>query len=239
MRVLIFDTETTGLPKSKNLTPESIHLWPYIVQFSYIIFDTTTNSIIRISDSIVKLKPYNVISKESTALHGITNDISLAEGIELAKIFKIFFEDVKNVDLLVAHNMSFDISMITAELIRLIKGINDTANETTILTSNPNTNIHIYKDYFNTVSTMNNLFCTMQESIQLCNIESKDRAGKTFIKFPKLIELYQKLFNQTPNHLHNSLNDVVVTLRCFIKLKFDKDIIEYNSDVEKMITDLL
>ena len=131
--------------------------------------------------------------------------------------------------------------MITAELIRLIKGINDTTTTdiTTILTSNPNANIHIYKDYFNTVSTMNNLFCTMQESIQLCNIESKDRAGKTFIKFPKLIELYQKLFNQTPNHLHNSLNDVVVTLRCFIKLKFDKDIIEYNSDVEKMITDLL
>ena len=151
MRVLIFDTETTGLPKSKNLTPESIHLWPYIVQFSYIIFDTTTNSIIRISDSIVKLKPYNVISKESTALHGITNDISLAEGIELAKIFKIFFEDVKNVDLLVAHNMSFDISMITAELIRLIKGINDTTTTdiTTILTSNPNANIHIYKDWFN------------------------------------------------------------------------------------------
>ena len=55
MKILIFDTETTGLSKSKKITPATIHLWPYIVQFSYIIFDDTTNTIIKIYDKVCLL----------------------------------------------------------------------------------------------------------------------------------------------------------------------------------------
>jgi hypothetical protein len=40
MRVLVFDTETTGLPKSKFISPDTLHLWPDIVQCSFIIYDT-------------------------------------------------------------------------------------------------------------------------------------------------------------------------------------------------------
>ena len=40
MRVLVFDTETTGLPQTKILNPDTLHQWPTIVQFSYIIYDT-------------------------------------------------------------------------------------------------------------------------------------------------------------------------------------------------------
>ena len=43
MRVLVFDTETTGLPKSKIINPDTLNLWPHIVQFSYIIYDTVLN----------------------------------------------------------------------------------------------------------------------------------------------------------------------------------------------------
>jgi hypothetical protein len=39
MRVLVFDTETTGLPQTKILNPDTLHQWPTIVQFSYIIYD--------------------------------------------------------------------------------------------------------------------------------------------------------------------------------------------------------
>ena len=79
----------------------------------------------------------------------------------------------------------------------------------------------------------------MQDSIDLCNIEAKDKFGKTYIKFPKLIELYQKLFNVTPKNLHNSLNDVIVCLRCFIKMKYDTDVVEHSEQVKQMIKDYL
>ena len=56
MRVLIFDTETTGLPLSKLLSQDTLHLWPHIVQFSYIIYDTDLNSIVEVLDYIIKMK---------------------------------------------------------------------------------------------------------------------------------------------------------------------------------------
>jgi hypothetical protein len=46
MKILAFDTETTDLPpKNKTLKNEELHLWPYIVQFSYIVYDTETHGI--------------------------------------------------------------------------------------------------------------------------------------------------------------------------------------------------
>jgi hypothetical protein len=46
MRVLVFDTEATGLPKTKIINPDALHLWPHIVQFSYLIYDTELNDVL-------------------------------------------------------------------------------------------------------------------------------------------------------------------------------------------------
>ena len=47
MKVLVFDTETTGLPPFNRVpTKYNIKDWPYIVQFSFIIYDITTDRII-------------------------------------------------------------------------------------------------------------------------------------------------------------------------------------------------
>jgi hypothetical protein len=79
----------------------------------------------------------------------------------------------------------------------------------------------------------------MQETIELCGIEMKDKYGRSYKKFPKLVELYQKMFDVTPKNLHNSLNDVIVCLRCFIKLKYEIDIVERSEEVKQMIKDYL
>ena len=47
MKILIFDTETSGLPEEKNCSVLSTHKWPYILQLSYILYDTETNRIIK------------------------------------------------------------------------------------------------------------------------------------------------------------------------------------------------
>jgi hypothetical protein len=66
----------------------------------------------------------------------------------------------------------------------------------------------------------------MQESIVFCGIKANDKSGKEYNKFPKLLELHQKLFESIPNNLHNSFNDILVTLRCYIKLKHNIDLNE-------------
>ena len=39
-------------------------------------------------------------------------------------------------------------------------------------------------------------------------------------KPPKLIELHEELFEETPKNLHNSMTDVYVTFRCFHKMVY-------------------
>ena len=39
MKVLVFDTETTGLPTERNASISDLEVWPHIVQLSYILYD--------------------------------------------------------------------------------------------------------------------------------------------------------------------------------------------------------
>ena len=63
----------------------------------------------------------------------------------------------------------------------------------------------------------------MKESVELCDIKAIDKFGKPYLKFAKLIELHKTLFNSEPNNLHNSLIDILITLRCYMKLKHNID----------------
>jgi DNA polymerase III epsilon subunit-like protein len=228
MRILVFDTETTGLPKSKIMNPDTLNLWPYTVQFSYVIYDTNLNDIVVSSDKIVKLKDGITIPEDSIKIHGITNEIAQKNGINIESIINEFFSHLRNVDLLVGHNVSFDINMIKVELLRLIY-------EAKIISENEvkecKYNLHFLTNY-------KNICCTLQESIDLCNIKAIDKFGKEYTKFPKLLELHQKLFESVPNNLHNSFNDILVTLRCFMKLKYDIDLNEKCNKFIKISKDI-
>lgn len=223
MRTLVFDTETTGLAKTQIISPSTIHLWPHVVQFSYIVFDTESNKIVKIKDSIIKVPDGFTITEENAKIHGITTEISLTKGVDLLPVLEEFFTDFDSVDHIVGHNVSFDINMIKAELQRLIMNSSDKK----------------LQEYLTTINTSTKFYCTMQETIELCAIELKDKYGRPYKKFPKLVELYQKMFGVTPKNLHNSLNDVIVCLRCFIKLKYEIDIVERSEEVKQMIKDYL
>ena len=227
MRTLVFDTETTSLPQSKSITPSALHLWPHIVQFSYIVFDTESNKMVKIKDSIIKVPDGFIITEENAKIHGITTEISLAKGVDLEPVLEEFFEDLKTADHIVGHNVSFDINIVKVELHRLILKCLDVDE------------VIKFQEYLTTINTSTKFYCTMQETIELCDIEMKDKYGRPYKKFPKLVELYQKMFGVTPKNLHNSLNDVIVCLRCFIKLKYDIDIVERSEEVKQMIKDYL
>ena len=59
MKIAVFDTETTGLPKSKLINEITLQLWPHIVQFSYMIYDTELQKIIKTVDLVIKI-PENI-----------------------------------------------------------------------------------------------------------------------------------------------------------------------------------
>lgn len=214
MRVLVFDTETTGLPKSRIISQDTLHLWPHIVQFSYVIYDTELNDIIVSVDNIVKVTEGVDITKESQLFHGITNEMSQTSGVNLCKLIKEFFTHFRNSDIIVGHNVSFDINMVKVELLRMIA-----TNEIPAELKEHKLNLHFLTNY-------ENICCTMKESIDICAIEKKNKLGKSYNKFPKLIELHESLFKSIPNNLHNSFNDILITLRCFMKLKYNIDLNE-------------
>ena len=118
MRILVFDTETTGLPKKRNQPLTDTKNWPYIVQISWVVYDVMESSIKTINDNIIKLPENVTVPEESTKIHGITNDMMLERGENIKKILKMFLMDCANCDLIVAHNIQFDENVISVESIR-------------------------------------------------------------------------------------------------------------------------
>jgi DNA polymerase III epsilon subunit-like protein len=239
MKIAVFDTETTGLPKTKILNDESLALWPHVVQFSYIIYDTELQKIIKKVDFVIKI-PTNInISDEVSDIHGITNFISQNSQYKMDDALILFSNDYLNygIDLIVGHNLSFDINMLKIELMREIGQVIDTINK------------RQFSQLLDSLNDMNqesqkspespNLYCTMLKSIELCNLKMKTKYGKEYLKFPKLSELHMKLFNSSPRNLHNSLNDVLICLRCYYMLEHKVDIIEIDDEIKSLLIDLI
>jgi DNA polymerase III epsilon subunit-like protein len=239
MKIAVFDTETTGLPKTKLLNDESLALWPHVVQFSYIIYDTELQKIIKTVDFVIKI-PTNInISDEVSDIHGITNFISQNSQYKMENALILFSNDYLNygIDLIVGHNLSFDINMLKVELMREIGQVINTTNK------------RQFSQLLDSLNDMNqesqkspespNLYCTMHNSIELCNLKMKTKYGKEYLKFPKLSELHMKLFNSSPRNLHNSLNDVLICLRCYYMLEHKVDIIEIDDEIKSLLIDLI
>ena len=233
MKVLVFDTETTGLPKNIKDTPTSknAHDWPYIVQISYLIYDMDKDKecITTVVDHIIKIPEDIMISEVVAEIHGITNEISKTKGDFIEYVLYKLMCEFKDVDLIVAHNMQFDKNMLIVELHRAI--IRNNTQEYT----------RKFVEFLGEQEQQGNkYFCTMVNSTALCNIVAYAKAtNRRFVKYPSLAELYGYLFGYTPKNLHNSLNDVIVCFRCFYKLTTGKDVYNENECIKLMIDRLM
>tara|TARA_B100001063_G_C16693496_1_gene518393 strand:- start:558 stop:1214 length:657 start_codon:yes stop_codon:yes gene_type:complete len=206
MKVIVFDTETTGLlPSRFPRMSSTIDKFPHIVQLSYVVYDTETHKIVHEQDDIIRLPDEVEIPEESIAIHGITKQLSKNRGIHIESALEIFSLYVKQCKCVVAHNIDFDMTMIDVECIRT--GINY-----------PLTSEKIY-------------YCTMNKTKDMCNIVRKYRSVgpngilrmESYIKKPSLNELHLHLFKRSPKGLHDALIDVRVCLRCFLKVVYDID----------------
>jgi hypothetical protein len=226
MKFIVYDTETTGLPASKNAKMTSTELWPYIVQLSYLKYDSERNHL-QEKDSIIKIPENVIMDEKNIAIHGITNEVSQTKGVSLIRVIDDFINDISDVDLLIGHNLEFDLKMMVVELFRII---NESTDEVVKQT---------YSEKMDKLYSLNKYYCTMQNSINLCKLPNPNKKYGDQYKYPRLDELHTHLFGKKPQKLHNSLNDIMVTFRCFYKLHLDKDICDISSDMDKKIKSLM
>lgn len=217
--VLVFDTETTGLPP--KVTPENINLpeMPRIIQLSYVLFDTSSYTIKKMGNHYIKLEDGIVIPPFITEITGIQSETCETRGIDIKDALIEFYNTAMEADCIIGHNIPFDIRMIQLEVERHYLNLEPIVPQI----------ISLFDSVFLRVKNID-IFCTMKECIHICNIIKIDKNGRSYKKFPKLSELYLHLFKTVPEHLHNALIDVIVCLRCFMKVYMNKDIhdVKYN-----------
>ncbi len=73
MKILIFDTETSGLPEERNCSVLSTQKWPYILQLSYILYDTETNRILTLAKIVNDLTKVNLCTHQKGSHHQKSN----------------------------------------------------------------------------------------------------------------------------------------------------------------------
>lgn len=75
-------------------------------------------------------------------------------------------------------------------------------------------NSELFRNGFKNIIEENGCICTMKSSIDYCKI-----TGEYGYKYPKLEELFFKIFQQKINNIHNAFEDVKATKKCFFYLK--------------------
>ena len=113
---LIFDTETTGLPRNYNAPVSDADNWPRMVQIAWQLHDAK-GSLLQHDSIIVKPDGYT-IPFATIQIHGITNERANEEGQDLRETLNKFIAAVGQTTYLCGHNIEFDINIIGAELLR-------------------------------------------------------------------------------------------------------------------------
>ena len=261
VKICVFDTETTDktpylpgedwnernandakllkysdLTHSASMWKQMLPQWPSIIQLSYIIYDTENPENSKIFNKYIKIADDIIISESSIAIHHITREKIEQEPAEKKALIDTaieeFVKDIMEVDIVtvVGHNVQFDRKMIIAELLRL-NSSSDIQKQLEFLMNNKN------------------FTCTMDATAPICNIQmainykdKKTGEDKVFykVKSPRLIESYQYYFGYEPSGeaLHDALVDVILTLRVFMKYKYNEDICDKNTIITDYIKDI-
>ena len=114
---LIFDTETTGLPKKWKAPLSDSDNWPRCVQIAWQLHDINGDCISH-EDFIIKPDSYD-IPYDSEKIHGISTALAENEGFDLENVINSFSVALKKTKFVCGHNVSFDLNIIGAEFLRL------------------------------------------------------------------------------------------------------------------------
>lgn len=167
---LIFDTETTGLPKKWKAPLTDFDNWPRLVQLAWQCHDLEGNFLFAKNHVIIP-EGYT-IPKDVEEVHGISTEIAKEKGIPLKDALEDFIEDVKKAKLIIGHNVEFDINIVGSELLR--SGMEE------IMTTAPR-------------------LCTKIESTEFCAIRNKSGGIKAPTLTELHLKLFKVPFQEAHN----------------------------------------
>jgi DNA polymerase III subunit alpha len=126
---LIFDTETTGLPKKWNAPITDTDNWPRCVQIAWQIHDAFGKCISH-QDYLIKPEGFN-IPYDAEQIHGISTELAEKQGLPLAEVLEKFNTDLAKTKFIVGQNLGFDINIMGCEFYRM--GIETPLNNLPVL----------------------------------------------------------------------------------------------------------
>jgi DNA polymerase III epsilon subunit-like protein len=211
--VMVFDVETNGLLNLKRGFP-CLHDCPYILQLSYVLYDMNKGCIAKTVDSYVNIPEQIPISQEITKINGITKEMC-RQGSSIVSVLTQFYNDFHKCGTIIAHNYQFDSNMINIEFQRnweYFRNIYPYA-------------LNLFQPVYLKERRMR-FKCTMVENVEICKLPQVNarfppkEGQKPSYKWPTLVELHKYIFKSEPKCImHNSMMDVLVTLRCYIQLE--------------------
>ena len=114
---LIFDTETTGLPKRWDAPLTDSDNWPRCIQIAWQIHNVK-GEVVSHEDYLVQPDGFT-IPFDSEQVHGISTALAEHQGIPLTEVLENFKRALAQADYIVGHNVSFDRNIMGAEFLRM------------------------------------------------------------------------------------------------------------------------
>ena len=188
-RYLLFDTETTGLPRKSHSVPEDFSNWPYIVDIAWYLIDEN-GLLVESCRYIVRQKVS--IPKEASDIHHITTQKMLEEGTDPKEVYASFIAAVQKAEYVIAHNIAFDLPIVECELLR---------------------------NGFDKILSSKKQFCTMKSGREFCTVYDKGGRLKYPKLEELFSQLYFGNPYNTIEGTHTALFDTLLLYRCFIKMK--------------------
>ena len=208
--ILIFDTETTGLfDKKLPLNHES---QPYIVQLAALLTDENGNHVSNINFII---KPDNwSVPTGAAEVHSVPTEKADRFGVPIGTALRALLSLWEVADVVVGHNVSYDIQMI--------KRYYQDAHKTPFDDRD--------REIFDTMFAMNNVVKAPLTERQRAAKKKWPNLDIPDFKNPTLTESYKHAFNEEFDGAHNAMVDVEATSRVY---QYCKDLEEGQMTIRK------
>lgn len=113
---IIFDTETTGLPKRWDAPITDTDNWPRCVQIAWQVHDDM-GKLVDHQDYLIKPDGFN-IPYDAEKIHGISTELADQDGISIQEVLVKFNEALRTAKFVVGQNIGFDLNIMGCEFHR-------------------------------------------------------------------------------------------------------------------------
>ena len=114
---IIFDTETTGLPKRWKAPLTDSENWPRCIQIAWQVH-ADSGELLSHEDYLIQPDGYTV-PYDAEQIHGISTALAEQQGRPLAEVLALFSTALGQADYVGGHNVTFDLNIMGAEFLRL------------------------------------------------------------------------------------------------------------------------